>query len=97
MKPAYLDILKLTKKKPIWYDRFGVPRFCPVPTDIDKDLIVRIKCQSCRESFLVCLGDEIYSKPKGMNLFYGDPPYHGGCIGETMTSDLDFTSHFTRR
>lgn len=91
MKPDYLDILNLTKKIPIWYDRYGTPRFC---RPHHKLAMGRIKCQDCGVHFYVALNDEVYGGDAKKHWYYGDPPYHGGCTGETMTSISEWEKEF---
>ena len=100
MLPDYADIRALTDRAPDWFDGDGVPRYAPFTPDMlgvyDKfAVLVTIGCQGCRTTFLVGTGVPSYSlwggEPKmwtlpelAENFHYGDPPRHGGCVGETM-------------
>ena len=59
MKQSYPDILKLTKKKPIWYDINGTPRYAKFrPEDVPSIyarvvVLLEITCQECGEKFQV--------------------------------------------
>lgn len=65
-------------------------------------LLVEIECQSCRQRFLVGEGWQKFTvlfandqtqvithtlRDLAEKYTYGDPPRHGGCVGETMSSD----------
>lgn len=87
--------------------------FTPGMTDVYATYIAyfRIGCQSCGREFLVTVDytsmDAIHgplkhevTKPTktGIGFFhYGDPPAHGGCVGDTMNSIprqvLEFWNH----
>ena len=59
MNRHYEDILKLSKKPPIWFDEHAVPRFCKFhPTQVANIYaracaLVLIACQSCGARFKV--------------------------------------------
>jgi hypothetical protein len=96
MKQEYSDI---TEKlgKPLWWDEAGCPRYAPFQPCMANDFyakevaLIRVKCQSCEEEFLVCVSSgEQNKKPLSQRktLFYGDPP-RGCCgVGATMTSEF---------
>lgn len=99
MKHFYEDILKLTKKKPSWFDEHGVPRFCRFHPNKVNDIyasevvLMRIECQSCRHRFRVALswyrlsGERSLTEWGPNNLCYGDPPNIWCCSsGPSMNS-----------
>ena len=59
MKALYKDILNLTKKKPVWYDSNGVPRYAAFhPEDVPSiyakiAVLLEVECQECGEKFMV--------------------------------------------
>lgn len=60
--------------------------------------LLRISCQACGQEFLVAsergrredVKPPDFSRPDPWDVIgsfhYGDPPYHGGCVGETQNS-----------
>lgn len=100
MKHDYPDILALTDQAPLWYDENGTPRFLPHAPGLCPDIYVRevallsIRCQLCGMEFKVQLSNDLFDQRqaleqqvKSKTLYYGDPPRHGGCTGNTMTSE----------
>lgn len=98
MLRRYSDLLVLGK--PQWYDDQGVPRYCAFhPSkcgvyDIHVALMV-IKCQACPATFKVASS---WARHNGTSIHFptthdagsfhwADPPFHQGCMGETMMSD----------
>ena len=82
MLPDYSDIRSRITEEPTWFDARGVPRygeFSPRMLGVYDmyALLAEIECQMCHNSLERLI--------KGFS--YGDPPRHGGCAGETMTSD----------
>ncbi len=69
MKACYSDILKLTKKQPLWYDENGVPRYCKfTPSDLPSiyariAVLMEIQCQACGKPFLVGIGSDKHTSP----------------------------------
>jgi len=67
MKHYYEDILKLTKREPIWFDENAVPRYCEFSPKVIADIyadecsLVLIQCQSCHTEFKVAFSDEKFS------------------------------------
>lgn len=100
MKGDYSDILKRIPEEPKWYDMNGAPRYDdPRPSlspyvYADKIAFILVKCQECEREFTVEVSWTELKPDSGkpMNaiitsyLQYGDPPRHGGCVGETMNS-----------
>jgi len=95
MKPNYNDLLRLgqqCKRKPLWYDENGAPRFVrfhpKYSTNPYTSLVVlaRIRCTECNREFLVemtssYLDSRIHFPP--ISWTYGRPPDHEcdyGCL-----------------
>lgn len=63
MLDHYKDIRERIEEPPTWFDRHGVPRYCPaIPGNhshvyADRLAFVRIECQACGHSFLVEFAD----------------------------------------
>lgn len=59
MNHCYTDILKLTKKKPLWFDEHAVPRYCRFEPHQVANIYARacalvlINCQNCGTQFKV--------------------------------------------
>jgi hypothetical protein len=94
MKEAYVDILSLTDRDPVWYDPNGTPRYCEYLPEVMPDVyarvivFMRIACQCCGRQFNVGMSAGTFDwlttvKPREWH--YGDPPRHN-CLGagETM-------------
>lgn len=93
----YADIIERIPEPPLWWDEFGVPRYCAFDPDKVGNVYAReavlfeIACQSCGRRFHVvrssgkapAIADAIASH----ELHYGDPPNVGCCAaGHTMNS-----------
>lgn len=105
MLPDYEDIKALTQQPPHWYDDHGVPRYAPFDPSMlgvydHIAVLAKIGCQGCDQQFHVGVGQPRYTiwqptpEPNTLaklagRFHYGDPPRHGGCVGETMNC-LDF-------
>lgn len=109
MKAGYDDILGLTKKKPLWYDDNGVPRYSKFKPDdapsiyADQVILFKISCQNCLKEFHVSLCKDlmdrwtIHRMIREGQLGYGDPPRHA-CTGDTMTSvTLEILEFWTKK
>jgi hypothetical protein len=86
----YEDILKLTKKKPLWFDESGVPRYVKFAPNRLANIYAKeaclflISCQSCGHKFHVAASQDIMDYGMGASelstqirsksLHYGDPP-----------------------
>lgn len=103
MLPDYADIRALSDRGPNWFDENGVPRYAPFHPKMlgvydHHALLVKIRCQRCRQVFLVgegwptsgIRGDQLVTFDLAgiaERYHYGDPPAHGGCVGNTMNSE----------
>lgn len=93
MHHDYRDILKLTKRKPLWWDENGVPRFCRFHPRLTANIyasytcLLLIACQNCNVMFQVCMSwndEPSFKKDFDIRLVhYGDPP--NACCGTGAT------------
>lgn len=61
MHDDYFEILEAFDTEPLWYDCYGVPRWCtPEEAHYPEHLMGKIKCQRCGKEFWVALGLPVY-------------------------------------
>ena len=100
----YSDIRSLIKQRPKWFDEQRVPRYSDFHPKMAANIytkqaaLVLISCQSCGETFSVCitgitndesqrLGKSLADELQDGTLDYGDPPNIGCCSpGLSMNS-----------
>jgi hypothetical protein len=95
MHADYADITSRIAEPPTWWDENGTPRFGAFTHDAcpniyaDTVVLLEIGCQGCDRRFMVELSGLTHWNPLviGAAIHYGDPPRHGGCMGETMNCD----------
>jgi hypothetical protein len=88
--------------EPLWHDDQGVPRYIEFHPSLcgvyDTHVaLLNIACQSCGKRFLVAASYNAFigfriqlslpTSDEAGSFGFGDAPYHGGCAGETMTTD----------
>lgn len=108
MHTYYGDILKLTQKKPLWWDENAVPRFCRFSPQQIANIyagyccLMLIACQNCNHPFKVAMSwntEPTFKKDFDIRLIhYGDPPNASCCAaGPTMNCmDLQVLQWWTR-
>jgi hypothetical protein len=95
----YEDILSRIAEEPVWFDEYGVPRYCEfAPTKVaniysHETALAEVTCQVCKRSFYVAFSK--YNWPSGTiadairsrALHYGDPPNVRCCGNMHMNSE----------
>ena len=92
MHCSFRDIIDRIGEPPLWYDEYGIPRWCKFHPGEVSNIYARtvaffeIACQYCHQKFdVVRTGDAFHPLVIDQDLHYGDPPRHhcdGG--GDTM-------------
>lgn len=97
MHNDYADILERIPEPPLWWDEYGVPRYCAFAANrmgyvyAREAVLFEIACQACGRQFRVALSSgkapSIADAVRHHELHYGDPPNVGCCAaGHTMNS-----------
>jgi hypothetical protein len=111
MKTSYEDITSRIATDPLWFDEYGVPRYCDFsPLEIvnayaNTCALALISCQRCKKEFSVAFSEKAILQEseleKGIlsrTLGYGDPPNIGCCgSGPTMSSVSERVLEFWER
>jgi hypothetical protein len=110
MKLHYGDIIERIETQPLWWDPYGVPRYCEFHPDAcpnlyaDEVVLLKVACQSCKKQFSVAyewdsrMTELAQPSVDIQAISYGEPPHNKCCLtGPSMTSIPLHTIQFWAR